>query len=384
MKSNRSSKNPWEKLKISPVINAAGKMTYLGGSAVKDSVAKAMSVGASSSVEMKLLKEESAKKVAELAKAPSALIVASASAGIVQAVAGCITGEELNLIAQVPNLNIAKKEILIQKPHAIDYGVPVTQLIRLGGGIPIEIGSANRSDVKQIASAISPSTAAIFYVISHHVQAECWATLEEVVTLARKAKIPVIVDAAAESDLAKYLRAGANLVVYSGHKAIGGPTSGLILGESRFVKAASAQETGVGRAMKLSKEAVSGLLQALYEFTSIDIDSQKRNLEKTLKIVISNTEPSPEVKLNLIWDETRPIPRLEIAFVRNGESSAKALITHFKANKPAIWTRNHKVDTGIVGIDPRELSEADALEIARSLNNFLVKSLRGNSRKRGR
>ena len=373
MKLNRSTHNPWEKLKLSSVINAAGKMTYLGGSAVQESVAIAMAAGASSSVEMKLLKEASAKRIAELAKAPSALIVASGSAGIVQSVASCITGENPNLIAQVPNVEIAKREILIQKPHAIDYGVPVTQLIRLGGGVPIEIGSSNRANKEQIASAISANTAAIFYIVSHHVQAECWASLEEVVAVARKANLPVIVDAAAESDLSKYLKIGASLVVYSGHKAIGAPTSGLILGESRYVKSCAAQEIGVGRAMKVSKEAIAGLLVALDKYTSASMDNQSKNLEKTLKIITSGTKSSARAELNLIWDETRPIPRLEITFHQNGESEAKALIAHFKANKPAIWTRNHKTVDGIVGIDPRELSETDAEEISVSLNEFLKK-----------
>jgi D-glucosaminate-6-phosphate ammonia-lyase len=371
MSPNISRNNPWKKLKLAPVINAAGKMTYLGGSAVNESVANAIAAGAQSSIEMKLLKEAAAKKVAELTSAKSALITASASAGIIQSVAGCVAGENLNLIQKIPFVDTEKIEVLIQKPHAIDYGVLVTQLIQMGGGIPLEIGSANRCDKDQIESAISARTAAILFVVSHHVQAELQAKLSEVVLLGRKYKIPVIVDAAAETDLQFYSKSGANLVVYSGHKAIGGPTSGLILGDAALIRDCAAQERGVGRALKVSKEAIAGLIVALEEYTDTTKEMQRAKNQKTLELIEDSVINKENIQLNITWDETRPIPRLEITFLKNAEEQALKLVEHFQSNNPAIWTRNHKLDQGIIGIDPRELTTEDAENIAAALNKFL-------------
>ena len=51
----------------------------------------------------------------------------------------------------------------------------------------------------------------------------------EAAEVARRRKVPLIVDAAAEEDLRLYYQQGADLVIYSGAKAIEGPTSGLVL-----------------------------------------------------------------------------------------------------------------------------------------------------------
>ena len=56
--------------------------------------------------------------------------------------------------------------------------------------------------------------------------------------ICRRAKVPVIVDAASEYDLRGFLARGADLVVYSGHKFLGGPTSGIVAGSRALVQAA--------------------------------------------------------------------------------------------------------------------------------------------------
>jgi D-glucosaminate-6-phosphate ammonia-lyase len=382
MSPSTSESSPWKKIKVAQVVNAAGKMTYLGGSAVSESVANAMAAGAQSSIEMKLLKKMAAKTVMELTRANGALIVASASAGIIQTVAGCIAGDNLNMIQKVPFVDTEKVEVLVQKPHSIDYGISVTQLIQMGGGTPVEVGSANRSDKDQIESAISARTAAILFVVSHHVHAEYQAKLDEVVALGRKYRLPVIVDAAAESDLQLYTKLGANLVVYSGHKAIGGPTSGLIIGDAKLVRDCAAQERGVGRALKVSKEAIAGLIVALDEYTSTTIEMQRDKHQKTLELIKDSLIADENLQLSITWDETRPIPRLEVTFLKNAQEQVLKLVQHFQSNKPAIWTRNHKLDQGIIGIDPRELTEEDSVHIVNALNEFLSRGSRTSIRGR--
>src|SRR5689334_20762567 len=94
--------SPWSTFGLASVINAAGKMTYLGSSAVSAPVADALSGGARAYVDMARLKSAAAARAAELAGAPAACIVACAAAGIVQAVAATITGCDVALIEQVP------------------------------------------------------------------------------------------------------------------------------------------------------------------------------------------------------------------------------------------------------------------------------------------
>lgn len=81
--------------------------------------------------------------------------------------------------------------------------------------------------------------------------------------MAENHHLPLIVDAAAEEDLFKYSQAGADLVIYSGAKALEGPSSGLVLGKASYIEWVRLQGKGIGRAMKIGKDTILGLTQAV-------------------------------------------------------------------------------------------------------------------------
>ena len=70
-------------------------------------------------------------------------------------------------------------------------------------------------------------------------------SVEQAAVVARKHDLPLIVDAAAEEDLHAYYRAGADPVIYSGAKAIEGPTSGLVIGKTQYVEWVKRQTAGL-------------------------------------------------------------------------------------------------------------------------------------------
>jgi L-seryl-tRNA(Ser) seleniumtransferase len=100
-------------------------------------------------------------------------------------------------------------------------------------------------------------TAAILYIKSHHCVQKSILSVTEAAEVAKAHGIPLIVDAAAEEDLRLYYNQGADLVIYSGAKAIEGPTSGLVLGRRQYVEWVKQQAGGIGRAMKVGKEGSS-------------------------------------------------------------------------------------------------------------------------------
>ena len=67
------------------------------------------------------------------------------------------------------------------------------------------------------------------------------------------------------------LATGADLVVLSAHKYLAAPTAGLIVGRAGLVQSCRAQERGIGRAMKPTKEAILGVLAALDERRRLDL-----------------------------------------------------------------------------------------------------------------
>ena len=244
-------------------------------------------------------------------------------------------------------------------------------MIRLGGGNAIEIGSSNRCFSHHLESALSETTASILFVVSHHVQAEDAISLVDTISLAHNRGVKVIVDAAAETDL-KYVELGADLVIYSGHKAIGGPTSGIVVGDPTLIAACVAQETGAGRAMKVSKEAISGLLSALERYISGEgIASGEELVARLEKVQLTAGEKLPAT-FEIVWDKTRPIPRLVVTILNSSPKTAREVVSQLEGANPSIRTRNHDMDKGRIGIDPREMTLSGAQYLGLILRQALT------------
>jgi seryl-tRNA(Sec) selenium transferase len=88
---------------------------------------------------------------------------------------------------------------------------------------------------------------------------------------AHKHGVPAVSDDAAQDFRVRdLLQTGADLVIVSAQKYLGGPTAGLIVGRQPLIAAVRAQERGSGRAMKASKEAIAGALAAISERSAMD------------------------------------------------------------------------------------------------------------------
>lgn len=352
----------YKRLGLRRVLNAAGKMTYLGASAVEPEVADALATAARGYVEMDRLMDRAGELVAGAAGAEGGMVTCSAAAGIAISVAACITGTDLYAVHQVPDVTTARRRVVLQKGHAVDFGAPITQMIRMSGGIPVEVGSANSTRKGELAGALGPDVAAVLYVVSHHAVQDGMLTLKAVVEEARSRGIPVIVDAAAEVDLGAYVKAGADLVVYSGHKAIGGPTSGLIAGRRDLIEACRLQNQGIGRSMKIGKEGIIGLLTALDLYRRQGagaLEERTRTLAEALAGALSDVAG---LTAGLAVDGTRPIWRVQLQLASG--AAAHRLIALLEAGDPVVKTRNHGADSGIINLDTRTLEAEQVPELA--------------------
>ena len=101
---------------------------------------------------------------------------------------------------------------------------------------------------------------------------------EELIRFANERKVPVIIDMASDippqNNLTRFLQLGADLVVVSGGKGIGGPQStGILAGRKELIAAARLNaypNNQIGRGMKVGKEEVIGLVTALEHFVQSD------------------------------------------------------------------------------------------------------------------
>lgn len=363
----------YEKYQLKQVINASGRMTILGVSTPRQDVVEAVEFGLNHFFEVKDLVNKTGAYIADLLNVESAVIVSCASAGIAQSVAAVIVRDDADLLV---NLHAAPRtvpdEIVIPKGHSVNFGAPVDTMITFGGGKVIEAGYANECSAQQLAAKITPRTAAILYIKSHHAVQKSILSVEQAVAVARQHQVPLIVDAAAEEDLRCYYQMGADLVIYSGAKAIEGPTSGLVLGRKRYVDWVKLQANGIGRAMKVGKEGILGLTQAIESYLAREPESGAQMVAKMADF-IERLNQLPGVSARVVWDSAgRDIARTEIAFDEAllGRSTHE-IVDSLQNGTIALYFRAYKANEGKIEADVRSVTPAQLDTIYRCISQLL-------------
>ncbi|MVP00217.1 DgaE family pyridoxal phosphate-dependent ammonia lyase [Paenibacillus lutrae] len=353
------------------VINASGKMTALGASAVHEDVAAAVAEAAKDYVDISELMVQAGKVIAEVTGAEDGCPTTGAAGGIAISVAAVIAGKSLSLIERIPLTDGLRNEIIIQKGHSVHFGASIPQMIAIGGGKVIEVGQANHVEKDHIAEAVTDRTAALLYVKSHHAVQKGMQSIETMAAIAKEKGIPLIVDAAAEEDFRKYVAMGVEIVVYSGGKALEGPTSGFICGRADLMEACRAQYKGVGRPMKIGKEGIVGLLTALRRYDNRPDESEQQR--ERMEWLIAELQSVPGVRGAILQDEAgRAIYRAQLTIdPKAAGKTAYELIKELEAGNPAVYTRNHYANLGMISIDPRPLLVGQEKIIAERIKAIL-------------
>lgn len=348
--------NVFDKYNVSQVINASGKMTILGGSRVEKAICEHMELGASQFFEIKDLLDQCGSYLAQLMDVEATYIVNSASGAIAQSVASCVTRGEFKYILNLSDNANVKREIVICKGHNVDYGTPIEVTIGLGGGKVVEAGYANRCTIDHVRAKINENTAALIYVKSHHCVQKGMPDMQEFINLGHECGLPVIVDAAAEEDLLKYYHYGADVVIYSGTKAIAGPTSGFMVGRKTFIEQVKLQSQGIGRVMKVGKESILGLTFAIEKYLKsehLSLDEQVKRLES----FHNNINSIEGLSARAVQDGAgRLIMRSEITFEN---VSAIEVAKRLKTGKIKIYTRDYRANEGKIEIDIRDVNNQE-------------------------
>lgn len=353
----------YEKYHLKQVINTSGRMTALGVSTPRPEVVQAAMDGMNHYFEMKDLVNKTGEYIAKLLDVEGATVVSCASAGIAQSVAAVLVKDSDWLLENLHVTPIENNEIVLPKGHNVNFGAPVGTMVALGGGKLVEAGYANECSAEQLAAAITPRTAAILYIKSHHCVQKSMLSVEQAAVVARKHDLPLIVDAAAEEDLHAYYRSGADLVIYSGAKAIEGPTSGLVIGKIQYVEWVKRQTAGIGRAMKVGKEGILGLTCAIEHYLTATKESGSEMVAKMTPFIEAlNTLNG--VTARVVWDSAgRDIARTEIKFDEAATGVGTGdLVAKLKQGEYAIYFRGYKANEGIIEADVRSVN-ADQLNI---------------------
>jgi L-seryl-tRNA(Ser) seleniumtransferase len=168
-----------------------------------------------------------------------------------------------------------RNEVLMPRGHVIAY----TPQWTAPGARTVEYGQAGSlgSFRRELESKISERTCCLAYTVSYNTVPRGRVPIEDLIELGEEHDIPVVVDAASDlppaANLHKYTDMGADIVCFSGGKAIKAPNNtGFMVGCGRGaeiignVRDYTFPHSGWGRGHKISKEQVVGLVVALEIF----------------------------------------------------------------------------------------------------------------------
>ncbi len=246
-----------ERPRLAPVLNATGVVihTNLGRAPVSPETAEAMRAAAAHPVPLEIDPEsnerggrmrEIAGLLRALTGAESALVVNNCASAVLLVLAAVASG----------------KEVVVSRGEAVEIGggFRVPDVLRQSGARLVEVGTTNRTYARDYAAATTEETGAYLKVHPSNFRAFGFvhsASTAELVVLAREHGLPVLEDLgsgalldtsrfglAPEPTLTGAIAAGADLVMASADKLLGGPQGGIIVGSASLGRARRASPPG--------------------------------------------------------------------------------------------------------------------------------------------
>ncbi len=364
----------YQELGLKQVVNASGRVTVLGVSTFSDRVAKAACEGGQSYVVIEDLMTRAGEIISEHTGAEASCPTSCASAAIALTVAALVTKGRYTDMMRLPDSTGLANEIVLQKGHAINYGAPMDTMIRLGGGVPVEVGQANEVHPEDIEEAINEKTVALLYVKSHHCVQKGMVGIEEMRDIAHAHGLPFMMDCAAEEDFRKYIALGADVVTYSGAKALEATTSGFVTGRREIIDNVQKQYKGIGRAMKVGKEQIVGLLAALDQYEERNHAAEVAANTAKVDWLVEHINEIPGLRAEKIQDEAgRAIFRCRVTFEPNVEVpiSMAEVNERLRSGDPIVWVRTEFLNLGKIDFDPRPMLDGDKELIVTRLREIM-------------
>ena len=377
----------YQRLGVRPLINAKGPASRLSGGPMRPEVAGAMAAATQACVDVAALQGAASAMIAEVTGAEAGIVTSGAAAGLLLGAAACVTRLDPAAMARLPDTRGLRNQAVMARSQRNQYD----HAIRAAGLRIVEVGLADRfagagvrdAEPWEIAAAFGERTALVHYVATPWSKPE----LEAVVEVAHAARVPVLVDAAAQlppkANLRAFIDAGADLVVFSGGKAIGGPqASGILCGRRELVAAAALQMLdmdypdgladwpaafgdlgalrglpphGIGRGCKVGKEQIVGLLTALDLFAHEDEAEDRSLWSGLLSEVQAGLEGWPVARVEL--RDGGAVPILVLAFA--SIEQARKVLVDLAQGEPGVALDPAELDTGRLLVDPVALRAED-------------------------
>ncbi len=365
----------YEELGIRPVINACATLTKLGGSIMPPEVVAAMEDASHCFVDLEELQSKVGDQIARLTRNEAAYVSSGAAAGIVLAVAACITGQDRTRMDLIPNDAGPKDEAIVFKSHRNGYD----HAVRMVGVKMVEIGTAQHTDPAELAAAITDRTSA-FVWFQGGMTGRADFPIEQVIEICSARGVPVIVDAAAQlppvENLWTFTQKGAVCAIFSGGKDLRGPqSSGLVVGRRWLIEAMRPNgnpNAGIGRPMKVGKEEMAGLLAAVQRYVSLDHVARRERDERVVREWCTALGDLHGVRAQRSFpnEAGQPLPRCEVLLEEGALLKLDALMQALRDGTPAIAVAAAG-ERGLY-LNPMTLTDEEAVVVGHRLRELLA------------
>jgi L-seryl-tRNA(Ser) seleniumtransferase len=297
----------------------------------------------------------------------------------------------------------AGKEVIVSRGQLVEIGggFRIPEIMGVSGATLVEVGTTNITRIADYERAITANTALLMRIHHSNFRVSGFtksASLEELVALGRKHNIPVIDDAGSGAliDFAQFglpgdpvigesLAAGADLVLFSGDKLLGGPQAGIIVGKKELVQ--RIEKDPLMRAFRLDKMTLAALEATLRLYRHTDRALQEiptlrmlgmpvAAIRKRAEALANTLRVVPELSVE-VFDDTSfvgggslpdlPLPTVIVAVTVDGLSDS-ALAERLRMGTPAVLAR---VQDGRVLFDLRTVFERDDETLSQAIRSAL-------------
>ena len=184
----------------------------------------------------------------------------------------------------------AGKEVVVSRSEAVEIGggFRVPDVLRQSGGTLIDVGTTNRTYVRDYEEAVTENTAAFLKVHSSNFRVEGFTAsvdTNDLAELGERLRIPVLHDVGSGSLLLteKYgmvheptpqesIKDGAGLVFFSGDKLLGGPQAGIVIGKKELVDILA--QHPLARAVRIDKLSLASLSATLAHYLKGEAENE--------------------------------------------------------------------------------------------------------------
>ena len=364
----------YERLGIRPIINGNGTQTTLGGSIMDPETAQAMHDASRTMVVIEELNQKAGEIIAEHTGAESGIVTAGAAAALLVQAAAVIAGLDPERIFRLPDTTELPNEIVIKRSHHSEF----TQSWREAGAELVWVGG----DDDEIEAGISEQTVALGFIASRW-HPDSFEGLDSMISIAHRYSLPVLVDAAAmlppAENLRRFIDHGADLVVYSGGKAIRGPQStGILCGRQELVVAAAANNSpnhAIGRPAKVAREEIVGLVVALERYVQRDHEAEMQTWHDQAQIIADTVSIASGVKAMIVQDDwVRPVPEVSISFTSQFSGrTAHQIVEDLAKGDPAIIIEASRRADEDIFVNPINLMPGEEELLAQRLLAAMVR-----------